>query len=122
MTATKTTDTAAVIHEHVRAFNARDLDALLAGFTEDALWVTGTTAVRGRVALAEFFQDAMQGLLPTLTVQSLVTEGSEAACQLTETLTVHGDEQTFSLAGFYLLHNRRIASAKIYREGKAEVG
>ncbi|WP_327296557.1 MULTISPECIES: nuclear transport factor 2 family protein [unclassified Streptomyces] len=117
-----TTDTAGVIREHLRAFNARDLDALLAGFTEDALWVTGTTTVRGRAALAEFFRDAMEGLLPTLTVQNLVTEGSEAACRMTETLTFQGDEQTFSIAAFYLLHDRRIASAKIYREGSPELG
>jgi uncharacterized protein len=29
-------DVAAVVRRHVAAFNARDLDALMAGFTEDA--------------------------------------------------------------------------------------
>jgi ketosteroid isomerase-like protein len=112
---------AAAVHEHIRAFNARDLDALMAGFTDDALWITGTSTARGRTELAGLFADAMTGLLPTLTLQTLLTEGDRAACQMTEALTVDGNEQTFSIAAFYLLRGGRIASAKVYREGSAEI-
>jgi uncharacterized protein len=117
-----TTDAAALIREHVRAFNARDLDALLSGFTEDALWVTGTTTVRGRAALAVLFRDAMRGLLPMLTLHTVIGEGDKVACQMTETLTVEGEERICSIAAFYVIAGRRIASAKVYREGSAEVG
>jgi hypothetical protein len=40
---------------------------------------------------------------------------------MTETLTVDGNEQTFSIAAFYLLRGGRIASAKVYREGSADI-
>ena len=43
-------DAATVIQKHVAAFNARDLDGLMSGFTEDASWVTGTTAVYGTLS------------------------------------------------------------------------
>jgi uncharacterized protein (TIGR02246 family) len=114
-------DAADVVRRHVEAFNARDLDALMAGFTEDAVWVTGTSVVRGRAALTELFAGAMTGLLPTLVVQNLLVDGDRAACQLTETLTVAGEERTDSIAGFYRLRDGLIATAKIYREGSAEV-
>lgn len=115
-------DAATAVRRHVDAFNARDLDGLIAGLTEDAVWVTGTTVARGRHELTELFAGAMAGLLPTLVIQDLLTEGNRAACQLIETLTVAGEEQTFFIAGFYRLRDARIASAKIYREGSAEIG
>jgi hypothetical protein len=114
-------DAATVVRRHVDAFNARDLDTLMAGFTEDASWVTGATIARGRGELTELFAGALAGLLPTLTIQNLLAEGDRAACQMTETLTVAGEERTFFIAGFYQLRGGRIASAKIYREGSAEI-
>lgn len=114
-------DAATVIRDHVRAFNTRDLDALLAGFTDDAVWITGTSVARGRAELAGLFADAMAGLLPTLTLETLLAQGDRAAAQMTETLTAGGREQTFSIAAFYLLRDGRIASAKVYREGSAEI-
>lgn len=115
-------DPVAVVRGHVDAFNSRDLGGLMAGFTDDAVWITGTTTVRGRAELAELFADAMAGLLPTLVIESLLADGDRVAGQLTETLTVDGDERTFSIAGFYQLRNGLIASAKIYREGSADIG
>ncbi|MDT8915710.1 nuclear transport factor 2 family protein [Amycolatopsis sp. PS_44_ISF1] len=110
------------LRRHVAAFNDRDLDALLAGFTEDAAWVTGTTVVRGIVELTTLFADAMTQLLPTLTIQHVLTDGDRVAAQLTETLTHDGEEHTFAIAGFYRFRDGHIASAKIYREGSAELG
>jgi hypothetical protein len=112
---------AAAVRDHVRAFNDRDVDALMSGFTDDALWITGATVARGRAELTELFAEAMTGLLPTLTVQSLLVESGRAACQLIETLTVDGEEAICFIAGFYEFRDGRIASAKIYREGSAEV-
>ncbi|MFE2538601.1 nuclear transport factor 2 family protein [Actinacidiphila glaucinigra] len=116
-----TTDAAAAIRTHVRAFNARNLDALLAGFTDDAVWITGTTTVRGRAALTGLFDEAMRGLLPTLEVSDLLAEGDRAAGQMTETLTYRGERRTCPIAAFYELRDGRIASAKVYREGSADV-
>ncbi len=114
-------DAARVVRRHVDAFNARDLDALMAGFTEDALWVTGTSVARGHRELAELFGTAMEGLLPMLTIRDLLAQGDRAACQMTETLTVAGEERIFAIAGFYQLRGGKIASAKIYREGSAVI-
>ncbi len=49
------------------------------------------------------------------------TAPDRAACQLIERLNVRGEEQVCFIAGFYQLRDGRIASAKIYREGSAEV-
>ena len=54
-------------------------------------------------------------------MESLLSDGEMVACQLTETLTVEGRERTYAIAAFYRLRNGRIESAKIYREGSAEV-
>ncbi|MFE0628441.1 nuclear transport factor 2 family protein [Streptomyces sp. NPDC058864] len=116
-----TTDAAAAIHAHVRAFNARDLEALLAGFTDDAVWITGTTTVRGRAALTALFDEAMRGLLPTLEVHDLIAEGDRAAGRMTEILTYRGERRSCSIAAFYELRDGLIASAKVYREGSADV-
>lgn len=110
-------DAAAMVREHVRAFNTGDLDALLTGFTEDAVWITGTTVVRGRAALRDLFSQAMRSLRPTLRIESLLSDGGMVACQLTETLTVEGRERSYAIAGFYRHRAGRIESAKIYREG-----
>jgi uncharacterized protein len=114
-------DVAAAIGNHVRAFNDRDIDALMNGFTADACWITGSSVVRGRAELAEFFTSAMTGLLPTLRIKDLLTTPDRAACQLIETLIFNGEEKTCCIAGFYELREGRIAWAKIYREGSAEL-
>ena len=110
-----------LVKAHVEAFNARDLDALIAGFTDDAVWITGQTTVRGRAGLTELFASAMDGLLPTLTIQNLIVGESQAAAQLVEVFTYEGVERTASIAGFYAIRDGRITSAKIYREGSADV-
>lgn len=103
------------------AFNARDLEALLAGFTDDAVWITGTSVARGRGELRQLFGDAMEQLLPTLTVENVIADGDRIAAQLTERIIHNGSDRAFPIAGFYRLANGRLASAKIYREGSAEV-
>ncbi|MHA6757677.1 nuclear transport factor 2 family protein [Streptacidiphilus sp. PAMC 29251] len=111
----------ALLRTHVEAFNTRDLERLMAGFAEDAVWITGRTRVRGRAELTELFAGAMEGLLPTLTIQNLIVGQDRAACQMVEVFTFDGAERTDHIAGFYGIANGRITSAKIYREGSADV-
>ncbi|MEV6902900.1 nuclear transport factor 2 family protein [Amycolatopsis sp. NPDC051372] len=110
-----------ILRRHVAAFNDRDLTTLLGGFTDDAVCITGTTVARGRAELAGLFESAITQLLPTLTIDEILIDGDRMAAQLTERLTHGGEEHRFSIAGFYRLRNGRIASAKIYREGSAEL-
>ncbi|SEK90651.1 nuclear transport factor 2 family protein [Streptacidiphilus jiangxiensis] len=115
------TATETAIREHLRAFNDRDLPALLAGFTDDAVWITGRSVARGRTELTELFTGALEHLLPTLTLENLLVDGDRAACQMVEHFTVSGHRREAPVAGFYHLRDGRISSAKIYREGSAEV-
>ncbi|HWD04458.1 MAG TPA: nuclear transport factor 2 family protein [Amycolatopsis sp.] len=110
-----------LLRRHVAAFNDRDVEALLAGFTDDAVWITGTTVARGRAELRDLFEGAVRQLLPTLTIESVVAGGAMVAAELTERLTHDGEHRTFAIAGFYRLRDGRIAAAKIFREGRAEL-
>jgi catechol 2,3-dioxygenase-like lactoylglutathione lyase family enzyme/limonene-1,2-epoxide hydrolase len=114
-------DAAAVVREHVRAFNAGELDAVLRGVSADCRWVSGETVVVGRAALAEFFGAAIDGIAPRLAVRSVVAAGGSAAAELTETITYQGQEREFAIGGFYRVEAGRIAAATIYRAGTAEV-
>ena len=114
-------DPAAVVHEHLRAFNAGDLPALLDGFRPEAVWVTGRCRARGRTELSELFGRAMADLRPTLTLRTLVATEGLVACELTEVLVSGGRQQTYPIACFYEIAAGRIVSARIYREGSAEV-
>ena len=93
----------------------------MAGFTDDAVWITGQTTASGRAELAGLFAGAMEGLLPMLAIQNLITSEDQAAAQLVEVFMFEGAERTDHIAGFYVIKERRIASAKIYREGSADV-
>ena len=110
-----------LLQAHLDAFNARDLDALMAGFAADAVWRTGTDTATGRPELAELFGWAMANILPVLTLSSLVAEGDLAACELTETLTHEGVTSAVPIAGFYRFRDGLIVSATVYREGSADL-
>ena len=111
----------AVVRRHVEAFNARDLEALLGCFGDDAGWVTGTDSFRGTEALKELFAAAFDGLSPRLTVLSLVAQGDRVACELREDFRVEGRPRSDHIAGFYVVEEGRITRATIYREGSARV-
>jgi hypothetical protein len=46
-------------YRHLGAFDRGDLDGLLDGLADDAVWITGEHVVRGRSDLAEFFGTAL---------------------------------------------------------------
>jgi uncharacterized protein (TIGR02246 family) len=110
-----------IIRRHVDAFNAHDLDALLDCFADDATWVTGTDHFRGKTELESLFAGAFRALAPTLTVVGMLVDGDRVACELREDYTVDGRARSDHIAGFYRVADGRIVSAKIYREGSADV-
>lgn len=110
-----------VLHEHIRAFNDRDLDALMGRFTPAAEWTTGQSRIVGEHELREFFSAAFMGLLRTLEVQTILEAPGMAACEIIERLTHAGQPREFDIAGFYRIAGDRIAAAKIYREGSADL-
>lgn len=109
----------AIVAEHVHAFNAGDAARLLAGFTDDATWVTGDYAVPPG-ELRDFFETAMRSLTPQLQVTRVIDGGNAVVAELTESWT-HGDvPKTAALIAVFDLSETKIRRAKIYREGSAD--
>jgi uncharacterized protein len=107
--------------EHVAAFNAHDTARVLAGFADDAVWITGTDRFDGIAELADVFDAWLWTLDPRLEVLSLVTEGRLAAAQLHESLVVDGARRDFDIAVFLEFDGGQIRLGKVYREGSAEL-
>jgi hypothetical protein len=108
-----------LVERHVAAFNAKDLDALLADFTEDARWVTGDYEVPAG-GLRDFFGQAMSALLPTLTVVRVIDGGDAVVAEMTEEWTHEGAVKRAALLAVFDLEEGRITRTKIYREGSAD--
>lgn len=115
------TDPAEVVARHLEAFNARDLDALMAGLSENATWITGTDSFRGVAALEQLFASALTELSPQLHVKSLLVQGDFVACELREDYVADGVQRTDHIAAFYRLEDGLISAVKIYREGSSDV-
>ena len=110
------------IHKHIAAFNAQDLPRLLAGLAEDAVWQTGQDTFRGRAELAALFRGAFRAIAPRLTIRSLLIDQDKAACEMVEHMTVGSDTRQDFIAGFYRVDaDGVITTAKIYRQGSADV-
>jgi ketosteroid isomerase-like protein len=107
--------------EHVAAFNAHDTGRVLAGFTADAVWITGADRFTGVAALADVFDAWLWTLDPHLDVVTLVANGERAAAQLRESLVIDGVRREFDIAVFFELAAGHIRLGKVYREGSAEL-
>jgi hypothetical protein len=112
---------AEVLDDHVRAFNARDLDALMDLFTPTAEWITGESKIVGEDELREFFAATFTSLLPTLEIRTVIQAPGMVACEIIERLRHNGRSQVFGIAGFYTIVDDKIAAAKIYREGSSDL-
>lgn len=106
-----------VVRAHVDAFNAGDVDALMAGFADDAVFVTGDHMVVGARGLRAMFSDALANLAPSMELRATVVQHGVVACELNERLTVEGAQFHFSLAAFYTVRRGQIVRVKVYREG-----
>lgn len=109
-----------IVQAHFAAFNARDVDALMAGFADDAVFATGEHLVVGQRGIRAMFVDALDALGPTLTLRAAVVQNDVVACELQERLSVEGTEFEFALAAFYTVRRGQIVRVKVYREGTAE--
>lgn len=109
-----------VVLAHVAAFNARDVQALRAGFHEHVEFRTGRDVeVVGREELADFFRRAFEALDLELTVLELVAEGDRVVVGLRERVVADGVEQFDAIGALYLVEDGLIRTAKVYREGSA---
>jgi hypothetical protein len=115
------TDVLAAVRAHLDAFNARDVDALVAGFADDAIFATGQDLVVGHRGLREMFTGAfaVPADLRLELLRSLV-DGDTAACELLETITLAGATHEFPVAAFYTVRGGVLVRVKVYREGTAD--
>ena len=109
-----------VVQAHFAAFNAADLDALMAGFAEDAVFSTGEHLVVGQRGIKAMFAEALSALAPQLELRAAIVQGEVVACELDERLTVEGAPFAFALAAFYTVRRGQIVRVKVYREGTSE--
>lgn len=106
-----------VVHGHLAAFNARDVDALVAGFAEDATFADAGQVVVGRRQLAQVFADAFS--MPAEVVLELrhaVVDGDTVACELLERVTVGGETTDLDVAAFYTVRDGLLVRVRVYRE------
>jgi uncharacterized protein len=113
--------TRGAVLEHIAAFNAHDSARLLAGFTTDAVWITGADRFAGPTALAEVFDAWLWTMSPHLELLGLVVDGERAAAQLRESLVVDDARREFDIAVFFELDAGQIRLGKVYREGSADL-
>lgn len=113
-------DRAALVRDHLQAFNARDLERSIGGLSETVVWRTGTDVVVGRAAVEAFLGDAISGLLPTLRIRSLVAGEDLVACELEERYRHEGVDHRAAIAAFFRFTGERISEVKVYREGSAD--
>ena len=112
------TDPLATVEAHLAAFNSRDLEALSAGFRDDAVFATGDDLVTGRRGITAFFADAFaQPLRAELRLLRSVVDSDTVACEVAERLTLDdGRSHELALAAFYTVRDAALARVKVYRE------
>ena len=105
------------VEEHIRAFNARDLDAVMAGFDDDAVFSTTDHLAVGARAIGQLFAESFAApATARLELQRAVVSGDTAGCELTEFIAAEGVEHTLEVAAFYTVRGGRIARVRIYRD------
>jgi hypothetical protein len=113
-------DPSEAVLAHIAAFNAGDVEQLVAGFAPDAIFVNGSTSVRGHSDLARFFGDAIRVFRPSLTVTNLLGGGQHVACELVERVESDGETRLLDKAAFYRVVDGRIVSGRVYIDDPAD--
>jgi hypothetical protein len=105
------------VEAHLAAFNAADLDAVMAGFDDDAVFSTIDQTIVGSRAIRSLFAESFAApIAAELVLERVVVGGDTAACELAEHLTVEGTTHTIDVAAFYTVRRGRIARVRIYRD------
>lgn len=107
----------AAVDAHLDAFNRADLDAVMAGFADDAVFAAADHLVVGARAIRQLFAESFATpVTAELVLERAVVGGDTAACELAETLTVDGTTHTIDVAAFYTVRGGRLVRVRIYRD------
>jgi predicted kinase/ketosteroid isomerase-like protein len=113
---------AAVVRRHLAAFDAGDVDGLLAGLTEDVHWRTGGGSAQGADELRELLTEVFMLVAPRLEVRELVARNDgTVAAELVTTTTVDDLTTSAPVSAWYRVRDGLIAEVRIYREGSAAI-
>lgn len=105
------------VEEHIRAFNAADLDAVMAGFDDDAVLSTADHLAVGARAIGKLFADSFAApATARIELQRAVIDGDTVGCELTEVIEAEGVAHTLDVAAFYTVRGGRIVRVRIYRD------
>jgi uncharacterized protein len=105
------------VEDHIRAFNAADLDAVMAGFDEDAVFSTADHLAVGARAISKLFADSFAApATARLELQRAVVDDDTAGCELAEVIEADGVVHTLDVAAFYTVRGGRIVRVRIYRD------
>lgn len=106
------------VEAHLRAFNARDVEAVLTLFAHDAVFATADGLVVGRRALRALFTEAFQEPAgAALELRRAVVEADTAACELVERLALpDGGAAELPVAAFYTVIRGELARVRVYRD------
>jgi hypothetical protein len=107
----------ALVESHLDAFNRADLDAVMAGFADDAVFSIGDQTAIGTRAIRSLFAASMSSpVAARLELARVVLDGDTAACELVEELTVEGATHAIEMAAFYTARRGRLVRVRIYRD------
>lgn len=106
-----------VVERHLAAFNAADLDAVMADFDDEAVFATAEQLVVGARSIRALFGDSFAAPVEArLALQRAVEQGGTVACELRETLSTDGVVHELDVAAFYSVRRGRLARVRIYRD------
>ena len=107
-----------VVEAHLAAYNDRDVERLVEGFAEDAVFATSEHLVVGRRGVRGFFTDAFDGPgRGALELRRAVVQGDSAACELLQHLSLGDDTADLDIAAFYTVREGLLARVRVYRDG-----
>jgi hypothetical protein len=105
------------VEAHIRAFNACDLDAVMAGFDDEAVFSTSDQTAIGARAISHLFADSFNAPASArLELARAVVDGDTVGCELTELIEAEGIAHTLDVAAFYTVRDGRFARVRIYRD------
>lgn len=99
---------------YVEAINARDLDALLTLFAEDARLRHPFGVYEGREELSEFYGDMVIPAETTLTIHRVVAEGSLAAVEISALSPHAPDTPQYALDLFEIDDAGKVSELAVY--------
>lgn len=105
------------VERHIAAFNDADIDAVMTGFDDEAVFATADQLVVGARAIRRLFADSFgMPVTARLELQRAVVSGDTVACELSERIEGEGLAHEIDVAAFYTVRQGRLARVRIYRD------